>query len=195
MTKRRNDHKRSRFPILFPILTILGIGIFAVLTSGFDKSWLHNWNDVSKSIKDSVLVAKNIGYTGGTGPNGRSMEKYAQTRLWIMNSATNSELLNLTKYPNGTVKAIGYEGLIKKIDFNEKTNLILKSIEDKEFKIFYSMGCEGFEIEISEYLMRFILTDDNHLPPIEPELKIDYGLSRDDKVKIMTAYLDRNNKK
>jgi hypothetical protein len=192
MTKRRNNLKNSRFSILFPVLTILGIGIFVVLTSGYNKSWLHNWNDVSKPIKDSVLVAKNIGYTGGIGPNGRSMEKYAQTRLWIMNNATDSELLNLIKYPNGTVKAIGYEGLIKKTDFKEKTNLILKSIEDKEFNVFYSAGCEGFELEISEYLMRFILTDDNHLPPIEPELKIDYGLSRYDKAKIMTAYLDRN---
>ena len=131
MTKRRNNRKKSRFSILFPILTIIGIGIIAVLTSGYEKSWSHNWNGVSESIKDSVLVVRDIAYTGGTGPNGRSMEKYANKRLWIMDNATENELLNLTKYPNGTVKAICYEGLIRNSAFDKKTDLILESIKDK----------------------------------------------------------------
>ncbi|MCF7569585.1 hypothetical protein L3X37_14645 [Sabulilitoribacter arenilitoris] len=174
-------------------MTIIGIGIVAVLYSGYDKSWFHNWNGVSKSIKDSVLVAKDIGYTGGIGPNGRSMEKYQKRRHWIMNNATLSELMNLTKYPNGTVKAIGYEGLIKQKDFKEKADLIVRAIDDKEYHVFYSAGCEGFEFEIGEYLMRYVLLNDTELPPVKPGAEIDYGLSQSDKEIIITAYLNRNN--
>lgn len=191
MTKRRNNRKRSRFSILFPILTIIGIGIIAVLTSGYEKSWSHNWNGVSESIKDSVLVVRDIAYTGGIGPNGRSMEKYANKRFWIMDNATENELLNLTKYPNGAVKAIGYEGLIRNSAFDKKTDLILESIKDWEYKVYYSMGCEGIELDVSEYLIQWFLKIDNKMPPFRPELIADYGLSESEKEKILTEFHNR----
>lgn len=188
MMKRRNHNKRNRFSILFPILTILGIGIVVVLSSFYEKSWSHNWNNVSKSIKDSVLVAKNTGYTGGVGPNGRSMEKFAKTRLWIMNNASENELLNLIKYPNGTVKAIGYEGLLRRSDYSKKLDLISKAINDKEYKVYYSAGCEGIELEISQYLIQWFLKIDNQMPPFRPELIVDYGLSESEKEKILIEF-------
>ncbi len=188
MMKRRNHNKRNRFSILFPILTILGIGIVVVLSSFYEKSWSHNWNNVSKSIKDSVLVAKNTGYTGGVGPNGRSMEKFAKTRLWIMNNASENELLNLIKYPNGTVKAIGYEGLLRRSDYSKKLDLISKSINDKEYKVYYSAGCEEIELEISQYLIQWFLKIDNQMPPFRPELIVDYGLSESEKEKILIEF-------
>jgi len=192
MRKPRYHIMQNRFSILFPLLIIISLGIAIIISSSFEKGWSHNWSGVSSSVKDSVLMAKNIGYTGGIGPNGRSLKKYAESRNWIMTNATESELLNLTKYPNGTIKAIGYEGLIRKNKFNEKVDIILKSIDDKEFKVFYSMGCQGYELEISEYLMRFVLMDENELPPNEQELDIDFGLSQSDKTKIMTAYIERH---
>jgi len=191
MIKRRNNNKRNRFTILLPILTIVGIGIVIVLSSFYEKSWFHNWNGVSESLKDSVLIARDIAYTGGTGPNGRSMEKYAKARLWIINNATDSELLNLTKYPNGTVKAIGYEGLIRSNSFDKKTNLIINSINDNEFKVYYSMGCEGIGLEMSEYLIQWFLKIDNDMRPFRPELIVDYGLSEPEKEKILTAFHNR----
>ena len=191
MTKRRNNHKRSRFSISFPILTIIGIGIIAVLTSGYEESWSHNWNGISESIKDSVLVVRDIAYTGGTGPNGRSMEKYDNKRFWIMDNATENELINLTKYPNGTVKAIGYEGLIRNSAFDKKTDLILESIKDKEYKVYYSMGCEGIELDVSEYLIQWFLKIDNKMPLFRPELIADYGLSESEKEKILTEFHNR----
>jgi hypothetical protein len=72
MMKRRNNSKRSRFSILFPILTILGIGIIAVLTSGYEKSWTYNWTEIRKEIKDSIQVSEFRGITSGVGGNGVS---------------------------------------------------------------------------------------------------------------------------
>ena len=194
MMKRRDNSKRSRFSILFPILTILAIGIVTVISSFYEKSWSHNWNGMSESIKDSVLVVRDIAYTGGTGPNGRSMEKYSNKRLWIMNNATENELLNLTKYPNGTVKALGYEGLIRKRTFKRKADLILESIKDKEYKVYYSMGCEGIELDVSEYLIQWYLKIDKQMPPFQPELIADYGLTESEKEKILTEFRKRPKK-
>lgn len=175
----------------FPILTIVGIGVIAVLSSFYEKSWSHNWEDVSVSIKDSVLKAEKYGYTGGIGPNGRAMKEFSDTRFWIMNNATENELLNLIKYPDGTVKAIGYEGLIRRNDFNEKADLITKSINDLDYKVYYSFGCQSFGIEISEYLVRYVLMIDNGVPPFRPELIVDYGLSKSEKDKILTEFHNR----
>lgn len=111
------------------------------------------------------------------------MEKFAKTRLWIMNNATEYELLNLIKYPNGTVKAIGYEGLLRRSDYSKKIDLISKSINDKEYKVYYSVGCEAIELEISQYLIQWFLKIDNKMPPFRPELVVDYGLSESEKEK------------
>ena len=192
MRKRRNNKLQNRFSILFPISLIIGLGITIMISSNYEKGWLHNWSGVSSSIKDSVLIAKNTGYTGGVGPNGISLEKYATSRNWIMTNANINELLNLTKYPNGTIKAIGYEGLIRKFDYQEKADVILKSIDDNEYKVFYSMGCQGFELKISEYLMRFVLLDENEVPLKKSEQESDFGLTQSEKARIMTAYIARH---
>ena len=190
--KRRNSVRKNRFSMLFPVLTIIGIGIVSVLSSGYEKSWSYNWNGIQESIKDSVLKARNLSYTGGLGPNNRTIyDKLSKSRLWIMNNTTDSELLKLTAYPNGTVKAIAYEGLIRSQTFDKKTDLILQSISDNEYKVYYSAGCEGIAMDISEYLLWGVLDLNTGLPPLPPELTMDYGLSDSDKEKIETAFNNR----
>ncbi|TNJ40701.1 hypothetical protein KFZ70_15140 [Tamlana fucoidanivorans] len=191
MTKRRNNIKRNRFSILFPVLTIIGIGIIAVLSSGYEKSWTYNWNDIRKEIKDSIQVAKEQGITSGfVGVGARSTEDEIQRRKWIMKNATELELLKLTKYPNGNVKAIAYEGLIKKETYKEKAELISKAIADNEYLVDYQSGCVGVRYQISEYLMMYVLNFDRTFPP-SPLMVNNYGLSDLEKEKILTEFHNR----
>ncbi|MGJ8594224.1 MAG: hypothetical protein ACSHXF_16865 [Aquaticitalea sp.] len=186
--KRRNSNKRNRFTILFPILTIVGIGIIAVLTSGYEKNWSYNWNDIRKEIKDSIQIADEQGITSGiVGVGGRSTEDEIQRRKWIMKNATEFELLKLTEYPSGTVKAIAYEGLIKKESYNEKAKIISKAISDNEFFVYYQSGCLTDRLYLSEYLMHYVLNFDKTFPP-SPAMMNDYGLTKMEKDKIQTEY-------
>ncbi|TYA71971.1 hypothetical protein [Seonamhaeicola marinus] len=162
--KRSKRNKTRGFSILFPALTIISIASISILSSFYEKSWSFRWNDIRKPIKDSIEVALWSGYTKGIGPNGRHYTKAKNTRFWIMNNASTKELLQLTDYPNGTIKALAYEGLIKRPDYNEKENLLVKSINDNDYKVYFSAGCTGIEIEICEYLIQFELQIDPKSP-------------------------------
>ena len=191
MIKRRNNNKRSRFSILFPILTILGIGIIAVLTSGYDKSWTFNWNGIESNIKDSINVHKYQSISSGIGGNGRAMPEEIESRKWIMENATESELLKLTEFPNGNVKAIAYEGLLRKKNFNNKAELISNAINDTVYSVYYQSGCLVDKLEIGEYLVQNVLMIDDRIPPFRPELITDFGLSKMEKEKILNEFHNR----
>ena len=51
-----------------------------------------------------------------------------------MNYATIQELLLLKQYPEGTIKAIAFEGLIRKRDFTNKKELILEAINNNKIQ-------------------------------------------------------------
>ena len=191
MRKRRNNNKRSRFSILFPILTILGIGIIAVLTSGYDKSWTFHWNGIERNIKDSINVHKYQSISSGIGGNGRAMPEEIESRKWIMENATESELLKLTEFPNGNVKAIAYEGLLRKKNFNNKAELISNAINDTVYSVYYQSGCLVDKLEIGEYLVQNVLMIDDRIPPFRPEIITDFGLSKMEKEKILNEFHNR----
>lgn len=191
MRKTRNNNKRSRFSILFPILTILGIGIIAVLTSGYEKSWMFSWNGIESKIKDSISVYEYQSISSGIGGNGRAMPEEIESRKWIMENATESELLKLTEFPNGNIKAIAYEGLLRKKKFENKMELISKAINDTIYSVYYQSGCLGNKFEIGEYLVQKVLMIDDRIPLFRPELITDFGLSKLEKQKILTEFHNR----
>ena len=188
MIKRRNNNKRSRFSIIFPILTILGIGIITVLTSGYKKSWTFNWNGIESNIKDSISVYKYQSISNGIGGNGKEMPKEVERRKWIMQNATESELLKLTEFPNGNIKAIAYEGLLRKKNFKNKAELISNAINDTIYSVYYQSGCLGNKLEIGEYLVQNVLMIDDRIPSFRPELITDFGLSKMEKQKILNEF-------
>lgn len=191
MIKHRNNNKQNRFSILFPILTILGIGIIAVLTSGYEKSWTFNWDGIESNIKDSITVYKHQSISSGIGGNGRAMPEEIESRKWIMKNATESELLKLTEFPNGNIKAIAYEGLLRKKSFKNKTELILNAVNDTLYSVYYQSGCLGSELKVGKYLVQNVLMIDNQIPPFRPELITDFGFSELEKQKILTEFHNR----
>ena len=184
----RHNIKRSYFSIVFPIMTIMGIGFLFVLSSFYEKSWSYNWNGIRSQIKDSIKVAEPNGLSSGlVGLVPKRNQQYFR-QMWIMENATKSELLKLTDYPNATVKGIAYEGLIRKETFNNKSDLILKAITDKEFKINYQTGCTWIQMSISEYLIEFVLYINDKAPPPPIDLKNQFGLTKIEQNRILTEY-------
>ncbi len=190
-TRQKNSNKRNQFSILLPILSIIGIGIITVISSAYEKSWTYNWDGIRGNIKDSIKSIEYRSITSGIGGNGRSTIDEVLKRRWIMNKATESELLKLIEYPNGTVKAIAYEGLIRKRNFKQKTELILQGIHDTNYQVSYQSGCEGWNMEIGEYLVRNVLMIDSQIAPYPPELINDFAISELDKEKILTEFRKR----
>jgi hypothetical protein len=184
----RHNKKTKRFSMVFPILTIIGMGILFAFSSFYEKSLSFNWNGIRNQIKDSVQIAEYGGIsTGVVGYDGRK-PKHFDRRHWIMQNATESELIKLTEYPNGTVKTIAYEGLMRKEKFEKKFDFILKAIADTEFTIILQAGCSGTEMNISEYLIDFVLYIDDKSPPPPIELKIPFKISEKERVKILKEY-------
>ena len=183
-----NTQKRNQYSILFPILTILSIGAIIVFANNYEPNWSYNWSGIRVKIKDSILKSELRGITSGVGGMGVSTKGEVDRRKWIMKHATKSELQKLIEYPNGTVKAIAYEGLLRKKDFVYKTELVLKAIQDTTYLLDFQSGCTGWNREIGRYLVQDVLMMDDQIPKSPPSMRTDFGLSKIDKEKILSEY-------
>ncbi len=188
--RNRSVHKvkGNRFAIAFPLFTIISIGVIFVLSSFYEKSWSYNWNGIGEHIKDSVKIAQYDGIANGRVGIGLEKPTQYERRLWIMKNATVSELLKLTEYPNGTIKTIAYEGLIRNPEFENKSELVLKAISDTEYPTYYRSGCVGTIMNIGEYLVDFVLYIDDKSPPPPTGLENQFGLSESERNQILEEY-------
>jgi len=121
---------------------------------------------------------------------GKSTKDEVNRRKWIMKNATESELQKLTNYPNGTIKAISYEGLLKKkeITNNYKCDLMIRAIRDTTYQVSYQSGCLGWERSIGEYLIQDILRIDDRLPPMTRAFRASFGLTDTQRGKILIEF-------
>jgi len=192
--KRKTNKKQNILKILFSILSIIIIGVIISVSLFYEDNWSYNWKGIRKNIKDSVKIVEYQGISSGIGANGINASSEINRMEWIINNANEKELLKLLKYPNGNVKALAYKGLISKKDFDRKAELILQSINDTIYPIYYKSGCEETEMKISAYLVQRVLMIDNQIPPFPPELIKDFGLSELEKENILTKFHNRINK-
>lgn len=183
---RRFSHKRNRFSLLLPAISILAIALFSILSSFSEKSWSFNWSEFSRPVKDSIKVIAGEEY-----PRGFSFMKMLHTRSWIMKNATEDELFKLIDYPHGFTRAIAYEGLIRKQEFKDKTNLLIQSMTDNEYKVYLPGGCEGAEFYISEYLILFLSIIDKNDESYLKGLPNKYGITKNEIDSILEVF---NNK-
>ena len=171
MTKPKDSSKRNRFLIIFPILTIFGIGITAAIFTTSETNNNYSLDGIRNEIKDSIKVSELNGTTS----------RWVRVR----ENATESELLKLTEYPNGIVKAIAYEGLLRKKEFAQKTELIFRAINDTTYIIDNQSRCV-MNVNIGEYIVQNVLLIDDEIPI--PEKLPDFGLTKIEKEKILTEF-------
>lgn len=166
--KKKYRSKNKRWAFVMPFIAVMAIGAVMIFSSMYEKSWLFNWNGIRAEIKDSVQTAEYWGISSGIVRDSGVKPKQFDRRHWIMKNATIQELLKLTEYPEGTIRVIAYEGLIRKPDFKNKSSLALRAIKDRDYRIEFYSGCQGMDMYIGEYLIEFVLyIDDNSPPPIE----------------------------
>ncbi|MCH3884872.1 hypothetical protein [Tenacibaculum aquimarinum] len=191
LKRKIKSNKTSNFT---PIISILLIGIIICVSMFYEKSWGYDWSSIRKEIKDSIRVYKFTDITSGIAGDGISSINEVKRRGYIMKNATINELNKLTQFPNGNIKAIAYEGLLRNNNFKNKFNIIIKAINDNDHMVYYQSGCIGQEISIGEYLIQNVLDIDDRLPPRLPNyLSNNFSINDLEKQKILVEF--RKNKK
>ncbi|MBO3697106.1 hypothetical protein [Roseivirga sp. E12] len=187
MKRKSRIAKRNHLSIIFPIITVVGIGITLVLSSAYDENWFYNWDGIRKEIKDSIKAVEYNWVTERAFSSEETKTVQIHQQFWIMNNASEKELLKLTEYPNGTVKTIAYEGLIRRKGFETKADLLIKAINDNDHSVYLQVGCEAIPMSIGRYLVEFILQIDDRSPPFAGE-RPNFGLTRADEKRVLAEY-------
>lgn len=139
-----------------PVLTIIIVGILYAYFSANQK-FDYNWDGILGPIKDTVLTIANNEYVvasyvgvGAITP----LQYYRST--WLINMATIDELTKLTKYPDGAVKAIAYEGLFKR-DSTRRFEILMAALNDSTTFFNYQEGCVGEMSMLGEHQILNVL--------------------------------------
>ncbi|WPP47978.1 hypothetical protein [Catalinimonas niigatensis] len=180
--------------------------VFSLLTlAGFMFYFFHNHKTdslfdpaIRTEILDTVKLIENYGdvTNGVVGYSGKTPQQWHR-RQWLMQNATDKELLTLTDYPSGAVKATAYEGLFRK-DNSNRYDSILKALNDTTTFFNYQVGCEGNITLLSEYLMTNVLfLDDSKPTPPKPLRFKEYTdkLSKEELDQVKRMYKNRIEKK
>ena len=150
-------HQSNRFNLikLLPLSSVLLLLFLFGFSNSYHKSWTFDWSGIRQEVKDTILKIKEFdSYSFGLRGLGRIEEYQINRQKWIKKNAFNSELLQLIDYPNGVVKVVSYETLLKR-DKKLKYFLLKKSLNDTLTFIHYQMGCFGRAYTLSEFLTNF----------------------------------------
>lgn len=189
--KKRYKYKLIHF---FPVITLLFVSSMFSFSSYYTPKWLFTWEGIRKEVKDSVQKFDKYGEIcfDSTNQFGYRLQNYF-THQWILKNATPNELFDLLDYPDGTVKAIAYEGLM----YNPKVKkypLFKRSLNDTLSFVFFNSGCEDTGVMLSDYVINFISDIDKSIPP-----RYDYNppkieLSIEEKEEILNLFYKRKAK-
>ncbi|MFD0863310.1 hypothetical protein ACFQ1M_13940 [Sungkyunkwania multivorans] len=178
--KRRNSiFNPYSLKLVLPILLIVFICITTAFVSDYDETWAFDWRSIRPEIKAAVkkIETKEMIFMG------QNKTAY-ENQSFLRDCANHEELKRLTEYPFGAVKAIAYEGLLRRNLYGNNFVLIKKAIAD-DSQIGLKGGCFIFPISIDEYLnsrylrLEIKTTIPQPPPPPLPEgfVKKTYGLS------------------
>lgn len=155
-TKSQNKKRLIKSGHNYILLSVLSMALCIVLSSFYQPTWSFNWQEIRPEIRDSVLVAQNHSISSGiVGFHGYTPKQFNR-RHWIMKEAHIKELELLLYYPNGTIQAIAYEGLLRKRNYSDKYALMQKALAAREYEVLYQMGCEAETISICGYLLFYV---------------------------------------
>lgn len=181
--------KKEKSINFIPILgfSIILFSVFLIFSS---ESFKFNWSEISKPIKDSISKYENESISSGIGGNGIDLSDEVNTRMRIMSLSTISELIRLKEHPSGTIKAIAYEGLLRKKEFSKKYELVLEAINDSSI-VYYQSGCLSTGIPLNEYLMDYVLG--LRISKLPLANKVNFGFTEMDEEKLILEYYKKKN--
>ncbi len=169
------------------MITIFGMIIFG-LCSFYEPDWHFDWQGIRPEVKNTVLEVKDRGvdhiYSGEAGGISTQYKK----QQWLLKYATADELQKLTAYPDGTVKVIAYEGLLKDPSVKDKASIVLNVINDTVTKVYYTIGCIGDRTDVSEYVMRHTVFNNLIYSSGAREIREGFKFTDSQKKKILSEY-------
>ena len=171
MKFKRKSHRlnRGRNGLFYTVTAVVAVTVTFALCSFHDSRWFFDWSGVRPHIKDSALQLEWMSFGGW---NDHARKRYAK-RDRLLKAANETELLRLAQYPNGSIKATAYRGLLGKTrDVDLIFNLLMNALDDTTTHVGISHGCTGdYELTglfIVEYLAWFSCVDYGLTPPPPP---------------------------
>lgn len=183
-------HKKQ----IFNLIPFFGffIIIFTILFIFSNDQYRFKWESISKPIKDSISEYEFNSISSGIGGNGADFSFEVKKREWIMLSSSISELEKLKTHPSGTIKAIAYEGLLRKENYRKKYELVIESFKDSSI-VYYQSGCLSTGIPLNEYLVNYVLgLSISKLPQAN---KVNFGFTDIEEKSIISEYYKLTNEK
>lgn len=193
--KKRKFKQALSWTSFYPIVIIIVVWVLYNFSIAMNPTYSYNWKNIRANIRDTVLQQNCIGSIamGAVGYSG-SIPKYYYQREWLMNNATNNELVELTDFPGGVIKATAYEALFRREGTNLK-HLIFKALNDTTTFLNLQSGCMGSTVIPIEYLVESVLHLDEGSPPSLAPLNVNLNLSDEELNYIIKVYNDRKSMK
>ena len=177
----------SRFLPIFLLVFILFTYGFS---SSYDSSWNFDWSGIRPQVKDFVLALKNYGLISfGSRGNGKIETVQFNRQIWISKNAFDYELTNLLDYPDGTVKGLSYQALLRKKK-KLKFQLLKRALNDSIAFVHFQMGCIGSSLMLNEYLS-FFTFDEFHK---EDYSHLRENLTEREFIELKTLFINRKRK-
>ena len=141
-----------------------------------------DWSEIRPEIKDTVLyIEKRNGIDSKfTGYAGR-LSSFWKTQQWLINAAKTSELHQLIKYDNSTVKGVIFQGLLERKD-PKVFDYIINSVDD-EGTVHFQLGCVGNAFGLTEYYLFLISSPAKE----DYTLKVQDDLFTENQIKIVDS--------
>ncbi len=193
--KRRNSNQEFlNLAIVLPIGTSAIAGLVFLLSIVYKPNWIFNWQEIRPEIRDTIRLIEKCGHVTSrtVGYAGKTPQQWHR-RKWLMKNATKDELTKLTEYPNGTVKATVYEGLIKK-ENSDKYKLLKQALNDTSTFVMFQSGCLVRPKMIGEYLAENVIPISDRIP-LPPGNEIENYLSEMEIANLRKLYKERLDKR
>lgn len=169
-------------------LSLFAVVIVIITSFSYNETWFFNWEGIRPEIKDSISDHNYIHIFK------RRVDldpKILNKRGWLISYANDYELLSLTKFPNGNVKAVAYEGLLKSKTYKEKYQLMLASFKEN-YSVIYISECRSQSFRLSDFLMNHVLMQKGKKDSVNNYL--DYGITESEMIQLQVVRIDINTK-
>lgn len=158
--------------------------IVIILSFSYNETWFFNWEGIRPEIKDSISEDN---YIHIFKRRADLDPKILNKRGWLISYANDYELLRLTNFPNGNVKAVAYEGLLKSKTYKDKYQLILGSFKEK-CDVTYISECRSQSFRLSDFLINHVLRQNGEKDTTNKYL--DYGITESEMMQLLWARID-----
>ncbi len=189
---RRKSQIRRRV-LLFPTITFVLVGLLLLISQFYildTPSWTFNWTGIRPEIRDSVKLDRGDYFGRYVCDNfyNRHCLQYQNRREWVMQNATNQELVKLMNHPEPIIKAMAHEGLLRKENTDHYWILESSFIDTTTF-LFTTNG-HDLPMLIGDYLIERVLCVSDRIPMPAPsnQRPLSSNLTDEELIKILKLY-------